>query len=54
MKRVEDAYAKFDEKLFDSARLDSATAMFCELGLPNCKTILHNAKIQLSSRANQH
>jgi hypothetical protein len=43
MKRFEAAYVrpKCVQMFFGFARLDSVTAMFCELGLPTFKTILH-------------
>ena len=42
MKHFEAAYVKCANKFFGFARLDSVTAMFCELSLPTCKTLRHN------------
>jgi hypothetical protein len=54
MKRFEAAYVKCVKMFFGFARLDSVTAMFCELGLPTFKTILHNAKFNIGSCAKLH
>ena len=54
MKRFEAAYVKCVKMFFGFARLDSVTAMFYELGLPTFKTILHNAKVTISSCARLH
>ena len=54
MKCFEAAYVKCVKMFFGFARLDSVTAMFCELGLPTCKTILHNAKFSIESRVKLH
>lgn len=54
MKRFEAAYVKCVKIFFGFARLDSVTAMFCELGLPTFSTIVHNAKFRLNSSAKLH
>jgi hypothetical protein len=54
MKCFEAAYVKCVKKFFGYARLDSVTAMFCELGLPTCKTLLHNAKYSIESLLELH
>jgi len=50
----EAAYVKCVKMLFGFARKDSVTAMFYELGLPTCKTIVHNAKVKMESCLKVH
>ena len=54
MKRFQAAYVKCVKMFFGFARLDSVTAMFCELGLPTFNTVLRNAKSCLNSSAKCH
>ena len=54
MKRFEAADVKCVKMFFGFARLDSITAMFCELGLPAFSTVLCNTKSCLNSSAISH
>jgi hypothetical protein len=54
MKRFEAAYVKCVKMFFGFARLDSVTAMFCELGLPIFKTIIHNARFSIGNCSKMH
>lgn len=54
MKRFAAAHVKCVKMFFGFARLDSVTAMFCELGLPTCNTIVHNAKYRLTLCTSSH
>ena len=52
MNRFEAAYCV--KLFFGFARLNIVSAMFCELGLPTFKTIVHNAKFNISICAKLH
>ena len=54
MKRFEAADIKCVKMFFGLARLDSVTAMFCELGLPIFNAVLRNAKSCLNNSAKSH
>jgi len=54
MHRFEAAYVKCIKSFFGFERRYSVTKMFCDLGLPTFKTVIHNAQVRLDSSVDKH
>ena len=52
--RLEAAYVKCVKMFSGTARRDSVTSMFCELGLPTFNTTVFNAQYRLKNCVRQH